>query len=331
MILDTILFIVYYRTASTATALKSIKTAAARRAAVLLRLKQRARGMLFEIVERAYYLEQEGTDRKVAVEQLVSEFRVKLEEELRRARTVFNFVVMSAAMVILMSILLGVILGILSPLASQYATMLVALLLFPLYALEPFLPPIRRWDYWLVALFTAPAVAAYFAPQAAYATIPAALIYAAWYYVPRYAEAQEEFRMAARGRVAFAATPLAKQAVEIMRAVRQSGAFDIQPVAEYLLRLAEHHYTSLRREGLMRGLIVISFVVVAAFAVSWLWPQLATLAEQAKEGPLPLYFSSPRPMLWLVSMAAAAAAGRMTESYAAVPLYTPITLTLLLV
>jgi hypothetical protein len=36
-------------------------------------------------------------------------------------------------------------------------------------------------------------------------------------------------------------------------------------------------------------------------------------------------------MLWLVSMAAAAAAARMTESYAAVPLYTPVTLTLLLV
>ena len=331
MILDTILFIVYYRTASVTTALKSIKTAAARRAAVLLKLRQRTRGMLFEIVERAYYLEQEGTDRKVAVEQLVSEFRVKLEEELRRARTIFNFVVMSAAMVVMMSILLGVILGILSPLASQYAAMLVTLILFPLYALEPFLPPIRRWDYWLTALFSMPAVAAFFMPQAAYATVPAALIYAAWYYIPRYAEAQEEFRMAARGRVAFASTPLAKQAVEITRAVRQSGAFDIQAVAEYLLRLAEHHYTSLRREGLMRGLIVISFVVVAAFAVSWLWPQLSALAEQAKEGPLPLYFSSPRPMLWLVSMAAAAAAGRMTESYAAVPLYTPITLTLLLV
>ena len=331
MILDTILFIVYYRTASVATALKSIKTAAARRVAVLLRLKQRTRGMFFEIAERALYLEQEGTDRKVAVEQLVSEFRIKLDEELRRARAIFNFVVMSAAMVILMSILLGVILGILSPLALQYATMLVALLLFPLYALEPFLPPIRKWDYWLTALFTMPAAAAYFAPQAAYATIPAALIYAAWYYVPRYAEAQEEFRMAARGRLAFASTPLAKQAVEIMRAVRQSGAFDIQAVAEYLLRLAEHHYTSLRREGLMRGLIVISFVVVAAFAVSWLWPQLATLAEQAEGGPFPLYFTSPKPMLWLVSMAAAAAAARMTESYAAVPLYTPVTLTLLLV
>ena len=141
MILDTILFIVYYRTASAAVALKSVKTAAARRAAVLLRLRQRARGMLFEIAERAHYLEQEGVDRKVAVEQLVSEFRVKLEEELRRVRTIFNFVVMSAAMVIMMGILLGVILGILSPLASQYATALVALLLFPLYALEPFLPP----------------------------------------------------------------------------------------------------------------------------------------------------------------------------------------------
>jgi len=331
MILDTILFIVYYRTASVATALRSIKTAAARRAAVLLRLRQRARGMFFEIVERAYYLEQEGTDRKVAVEQLVSEFRIKLEEELRRARAIFNFVVMSTAMVVMMSILLGVILGILSPVASQYATALVTLILFPLYALESFLPPVRRWDYWLAVLFSMPAVAAYFMPQAAYATIPAALIYAVWYYIPRYMEAQEEFRMAARGRLAFAAAPLAKQAVEIIRAVRQSGAFDIQAVAEYLLRLAEHHYSSLRREGLMRGLIVLSFVVVAAFAVSWLWPQLSTLAEQAKEGPLPLYFSSPRPMLWLVSMAAAVAAGRMTESYAAVPLYTPITLTLLLV
>jgi hypothetical protein len=331
MILDAILFIVYYRTASAATALKSIKTAAARRAAVLLRLKQRTRGMFFEIVERAHYLEQEGTDRKVAVEQLVSEFRIKLDEELRRTRNIFNFVVMSAAMVVMMSILLGVILGVLSPLASQYAVMLVILILFPLYALEPFLPPIRRWDYWLTALFTTPAAAAYFAPQAAYATIPAALIYAAWYYVPRYVEAQEEFRMAARGRVAFASTPLARQAVEITRAVRQSGAFDIQAVAEYLLRLAEHHYTSLRREGLMRGLIIISFVVVAAFAVSWLWPLLATLAEQAEGGPLPLYFASPKPMLWLVSMAAAAAAARMTESYAALPLYTPITLTLLLV
>jgi len=331
MILDTILFIVYYRTASVATALRSIKTVAARRAAVLLRLRQRTRGILFEIVERAYYLEQEGADRKVAVEQLVSEFRIKLEEELRRTRTIFNFVVMSAAMVVMMIVLVGVILGILSPLASQYATMLATLLLFPLYALEPFHPPIRKWDYWLTALFTMPAVAAYFVPQAAYATIPAALIYAVWYYIPRYTEAHEEFRMAARGRVAFAVTPLAKQAVEITRAVRQSGAFDIQATAEYLLRLAEHHYSSLRREGLMRGLIIISFVVVGAFAVAWLWPQLATLAEQAKEGPIPLYFTSPKPMLWLVSLAAAAATARMTESYAALPLYTPIMLTLLLV
>jgi hypothetical protein len=331
MILDTILFIVYYRTASVATALKSIKTAAARRAAVLLRLRQRTRNIFFEIVERAHYLEQEGADRKVAVEQLVSEFRIKLEEELRRTRTIFNFVVMSAAMVVMMIVLVGVILGILSPLASQYATMLTTLLLFPLYALEPFHPPIRKWDYWLTALFTMPAVAAYFVPQAAYATIPAALIYAVWYYIPRYTEAQEEFRMAVRGRVAFAATPLAKQAVEITRAVRQSGAFDIQATAEYLLRLAEHHYSSLRREGLMRGLIIISFVVVGAFAVAWLWPQLATLAEQAKEGPIPLYFTSPKPMLWLVSLAAAAATARMTESYAALPLYTPIMLTLLLV
>jgi hypothetical protein len=331
VILDTILFIVYYRTASVMTALKSIRTAAARRAAVLLRLRQRARGMLFEIVERAYYLEQVGTDRRVAVEQLVSEFRIKLEEELRRTRNIFNFVVISTAMVVMMSIVLGVLLGILTPVASQYATMLVTLLLVPLYALEPFLPPVRKWDYWLAVLFSMPAVAAYFIPQAAYATIPAALIYAAWYYIPRYLEARDEFHLAARGRLAFAATPLARQAVEIMRAVRQSGAFDIQALAEYLLRLAEHHYSSLRREGLIRGLTIISFVVVAAFAVAWLWPQLSAIADQSKDAPLPFQLSSPKPMLWLVSLAAAVAAGRMTESYAAAPLYTPITLTLLLV
>jgi len=331
VLLDTILFIVYYRTAPVAAALRAIKSRRARRAAVLLRLRRRERGMFFEIVERAYFLEQAGADRRAAVDQLVSEFRVLLEEEQRRARNVFYFVVVSAAMVVMTAVMLGVVLGMLSPLAVQYASALVALMLPPLFALEALLPPVRRWDYWLAALFAAPSVAAYFTPQAALATVPAALIYALWYYVPRYLEAVDEFRMASRGRLAFATTPMARQAVEIVQAVRNSGAFDLQAVAEYLLRLADHHYAALRREGVIRAAITASFVAVAAAAVAWLWPQLAALAAQAEGGPLPLHFSSPRPMLWLISMAAAVVAARMTESYAAVPLYTPLTLSVLFV
>jgi len=195
------------------------------------------------------------------------------------------------------------------------------------------MPPIRKWDYLISAAFMAPAVAAYFAPQAALATVPAAAIYALWYYIPRYREAEEEFRMAARGGLAYAATPMGKQAAEIMKAVRYSGSFDLQAAAEYMMRLVEHHYRSLRREGLIRALVAASLVLVAALAVVWLYPQLASIAaqSQAQGSPLPLYITSPRPMMWLLSLLTAVVAGRMTESYAAAPLYSPLVLSVLFV
>ena len=158
-----------------------------------LRLRRRRRTLLYDIVERAQYMELIGIDRKTAVELLASEFRFRLEEEMRRARNLFNFVVYSAAMTVFAAIVVGVILGILSPVGAQVAAVLVALVVLPLAAVEAFMPPVRKWDYWLAALFAAPAFAAYAVPHAAFATVPAAVIYALWYYVPKYLETSEEF------------------------------------------------------------------------------------------------------------------------------------------
>jgi len=333
MILDAVQFIVYYRTASANAALKALKSAEARKTAVALRLRRRRRTLLYDIVERAQYMELIGIDRKTSVELLASEFRFRLEEEMRRAKNLFNFVVYSAAMTVFAAIVVGVLLGILSPVGAQMAALLVALAALPLAAVEAFMPPVRKWDYWLAVLFAAPAFAAYAAPHAAFATVPAAVIYALWYYVPKYLEASEEFRLAARGRLIAASgdVSLARQAFEVMRAVRASGAYDLQAAAEYMLRLAEHHYASLRREGLMRALVAASLVAIAAAAVGWLYPQLAEMAAQAQGGPLQLYLESPRPMLWVLSLASAVVAARLTESYAALPLYTPLTLSALAV
>jgi hypothetical protein len=331
MILDAVQFIVYYRTASAEAALKSLKSPEARRTAIALRLRRRRRSLLYDIAERALYMERVGVDRRSAVEQLASEFRFRLEDELARAKNIFNFVVYAASMVVFTAIILGVVLGILSPIGGQAAALVTALVVAPLFTIEGFMPPIRRWDYWISAAFMAPAAAAYFVPQAALATVPAAAIYALWYYIPRYREAEEEFRMAARGGLAYAATPMGKQAAEIMKAVRYSGSFDLQAAAEYMMRLAEHHYSSLRREGLIRALVTASLVLVAALAVVWLYPQLTSIAAQAQGSPLPLYITSPKPMMWLLSFMTAVVAGRMTESYAAAPLYSPLVLSVLFV
>jgi hypothetical protein len=330
MILDVVQFIVYYRTASAEAALKSIRTPEARRTAVALRLKRRRRSMLYDIAERALYMERMGVDRKSAVEQLASEFRFRLEDELARAKGIFNFIVYAASMVVFTAIIL-VVLGILSPVGWQAAALIIPMVVAPLMAVEGLMPPVRRWDYWIPAVFMAPAAAAFFIPQAALATVPAAVAYALLYYVPRYREAEEEFRMAVRGRLAHAATTMGRQAAEIMKAVRHSGSFDLQAAAEYMLRLAEHHYRALRREGFARALAVVSLVIVAALFAAWLYPHLASMAEQMQGAPLALYITSPKPMMYILSFVAAVVAGRITESYAAAPLYTPITLTLLVV
>ena len=341
MILDVVQFIVYFRTASAEAALKSVKSAEARRTAIALRLRRRRRSMLYDIAERALYMERMGVDRRSAVEQLASEFRFRLEDELARAKSIFNFVVYAASMVVFAVVILGVVLGILSPMGTQAAALAVPLVVAPLFAVEGLMPPVRRWDYWVPAAFMAPAAAAYFAPQAALASVPAAVLYAAVYYIPRYREALEELRMAIRGRLTYASTTMGRQAAEIMRAVRYSGSFDLQAAAEYMMRLADHHYRSLRREGLMRALAAASLVLVAALAIIWLYPQLASMAAQTQESAstaaasqglsLPLYITSPRPMMWLLSILTAVVAGRMTESYAAAPLYSPLVLTTLFV
>jgi hypothetical protein len=232
MILDVVQFIVYFRTASAEAALKSVKSAEARRTAIALRLRRRRRSMLFEVAERALYMERMGVDRRSAVEQLASEFRFRLEDELARAKGVFNFVVYAASMVIFTAIVLGVVLGVVSPLGAAAAALVIPMVAAPLMAVEGLMPPVRMWDYWVSAVFMAPAVAAFIAPQAALASVPAAAVYAAAYYIPRYREAGEELRMAARGRLIHASTTLGRQAAEIMKAVRYSGSFDLQAAAE---------------------------------------------------------------------------------------------------
>jgi len=276
-------------------------------------------------------MERMGVDRRSAVEQLASEFRFRLEDELARAKGVFNFVVYAASMVIFTAIVLGVVLGVVSPLGAAAAALVIPMVAAPLMALEGLMPPVRMWDYWVSAAFMAPAVAAIIAPQAALASVPAAVLYAAAYYIPRYREAGEELRMATRGRLAYASTTLGRQAAEIMRAVRYSGSFDLQAAAEYMMRLAEHHYRALRREGLARALAVVSLLIVTALVAAWIYPQLAAMAQQLEGTPLKLHVTSPRPMMWLLSLVSAVVAGRMTESYAAAPLYSPLVLTTLLV
>jgi len=70
--------------------------------------------------------------------------------------------------------------------------------------------------------------------------------------------------------------------------------------------------------------------VVLVVALTTLSANLAPIVEEARGAPIRLYTVDIRPLVY-VAVVGAVAAGRLTESYAAVPLYTPMTLALLFI
>lgn len=334
--LEALEFIAYFRVSSTEAALKSIASKAAAKVRAALRLRRRRpNDVLYLLAERALYLEALGFDRALAVQQLADEYRLRLEESQKRIRDVYNFVVYAIGMVIFGAIVAGVILGILSPIGAITATALIAVAAGVLPLLEMYTRPVRSWNYALAVVAMLPAGLAMIWPLASIITIPAAVLYGLLYYWPRYKEAVSEYARASRGSLPTPTTPAAKAAARVMKAVRETGAFDLQATAEYLLRLYDQFQTALRRDGLMRALVAASLVAVMAAAVAYLYPQLGQIVGQAQEAgaPLPLQLNMPavRPMVGLIALVAALAAGRMTESYAAAPLYAPLALAVLAV
>jgi len=66
-------------------------------------------------------------------------------------------------------------------------------------------------------------------------------------------------------------------------------------------------------------------------ALATLSAPLTPLVQEARGAPIPIYAVDIKPLVYAAAIAGAVAAGRLTESYAAVPLYTPMTLALLFV
>ena len=209
---DAVKFIIYWSTSNVESAVKAVPGKDAAKTRVVLRLARRGskvgrpNSVLYAIAERAQWLEQMGVDRRVATEQLAAEFRIRLEDRLRRTREAFNMVVYSVSLVFLTAIVI-MILGILSPVASSTAWALVLASAVLGVLVEGFVPPVRRWDYRVTAAAMIPAVVALFWHPAVYLTVPTAIIYGLWYFRLR-REAEEEFKMAVRGRFQTASTDL---------------------------------------------------------------------------------------------------------------------------
>ena len=331
-------FIVMWATSNVEAALKSLKSKEAARTRVSLRLARRGavhrrRSVLYAVAERAQWLEEAGVDRRTAAEVLLAEYRLRIEEHLRVVSSAFNTAVFAAAMTFLMAIVISM-LAILSPEAVTYSTAFAIVALASVFMLEGVVEPVRPWDYRVTAVASLPAVAAIFWEPAVYAVPVAAALYSLWYWQLR-REAEEEFRMALRGRLQVASTPLAREALEVVKAIRASGAFFLQTFGEHLLNIVEHYYSSIRRTGLMRALIVISLVLIGVMAVNSLQKPLAEMIEKAKSGPtgfpVQLYVPQYRQMILVFGLVAAVIAGRMAESFAAVPVFTPVMLSALMV
>ncbi|MEM4792828.1 MAG: hypothetical protein QXS00_07910 [Pyrobaculum sp.] len=327
-------FIVMWATSNVEAALKSLKSKEAGRVRVALRLSRRGavvrrRSVLYALAERAQWLEEMGVDRQTAASMLMAEFNLRVEEHMRRVSAMFNTVVFTAAMTFLMAIVMSM-LAVLSPDAVTYATAFATLALFIGFMLEGLAEPVRPWDYRITALAALPAALALFWFPAVYATAPAAAAYGLWYWRLR-REAEEEFRMALRGRLQVASTPLAREALELMKTIRSSGAFFLQSMGDHIARIVEHYYSSIRFAGLVRALVVVSLVLIGVMAVTTLQKPLAEMVEKAKSGgaagfPLNLYVPEYRQMVLVFGLVAAVIAGRMAESFAAVPLFTPVML-----
>jgi len=326
-VVDAIRLIVYFRTSPLEAALKALRSKEAARTRVALRLRRRRSSLLYLVAERAAYLEALGVDRATATRELAEEFRVRLEEEMRRAREVMNFVVYAVAM-LYFAAAIGFILGMVSEAGVALAYAMYIATAGPLAYLEAVMRPARRWPYHIAALATAPALLAGLWPPIAILTVPVAVAYGAWYW-RGLQRALDEVRLAMRMRAA--ETDLGRQLVEVARAVRESGALDLEATAEHLLRLYYAYLEGMRKSALARALVVVAVFVVLVAALATLSANIAPIVEKAQGAPIRLYTVDIKPLVYAAAIAGAVAAGRLTESYAAVPLYTPMTLALLFV
>jgi len=307
--------------------LKALRSREAARTRVALRLRRRRSSLLYLVAERAAYLEALGVDRAAATRELAEEFRVRLEEEMRRGREVMNFVVYAVAM-LYFSAAVGYILALVSPVGLAMAYAMYADAALPLAYLEASLKPLKRWPYHVAAMATAPALLAGVWPPVAILTVPVAVVYGVWYWrgVQR---ALDEVRLAMRMRAA--ETDLGRQLVEVARAVRESGALDLEATAEHLFRLYYAYLEGMRKSALLRAASIVATFVVLTVALTTLSAQLSPLVQEARGAPIPIYAVDIKPLVYAAALVGAVAAGRLTESYAATPLYTPMTLALLFV
>jgi len=326
-VVDAIRLIVYFRTSPLEAALKSLKSREAARTRVALRLKRRRSTPLYLVAERAAYLEALGVDRAVATKELADEFRVRLEESMRQMRDVMNFVVFAVAM-LYFSAAIGYILGLVSPVGVAMAYAMYAAMALPLAYMETAMRPIRRWPYHITALAMLPALLAGAWPPAAILTVPVAAVYGAWYW-REVKKALDEVRLAMRMRAA--ETELGRELVDIARAVRESGAMDLEATAEHLFRLYYAYLESMRRSAIFRAASVVATFVVLTVAMATLSAQLTPLVEKAHGAPLPIYYVDVKPLIYVAAVAGAVVAGRLTESYAAAPIYSPMVLAILFI
>jgi hypothetical protein len=331
-------FIVMWSTSNVEAALKSLRSGEAAKTRVALRLARRGapirrRSVLYAIAERAQWLEEMGVDRQTATELLLAEYRTRVEQELRATASAYNTVVFISAMTFLMGIVISM-LGILNPDAATYASAFAAFALLTAFLLEGIVPPVRRWDYRIAAAAMLPAVAGLFWTPAIYATVPVAALYGMWYLRLR-REAEEELDLALRGKLQAASTDLAKEALDVIRAIRASGAYFLQSAGEHILRIVENYYKSIRNMGLMRAFVMVAIVMIGVMAVSMLQKPLTEMVAKVRESPAPvplnIYTVDYRGMIAAFAFVAAVVAGRMAESYAMSPLFTPLMLAALLV
>lgn len=154
-------------------------------------------------------------------------------------------------------------------------------------------------------------------------------LYAVWYF-SAYRDALEEFDMAARGRLTAASTELGREAAEVMKAVRDSGAYDLKATAEFLLRIHKAYLDSLRRSAAVRALTAAAVYTVFAASIIMMNSLLAPLYG-IKAGALAIHPPDIRLTLYVSALVTMAVAGRIFESWAAVPLFSPLTLALLFV
>jgi len=326
-VIDAIRLIVYFRTSPLEAVLKSLKSKEAARTRVALRLKRRRSSLLYLIAERAAYLEALGVDRLSATRELAEEFRIRLEEDMRRVRDIMNFVVYAVSM-LYFAAAIGFILGLISAAGVAMAYAMLGVIAGPLAYLETVMRPLKRWPYHIVALATLPALVAWLWPPAAILTVPVATIYGTWYW-RELQKAFDEVRLAMRMRAA--ETDLGRELVEVARAVKESGAMDLEATAEHIFRLYYAYLDSMRKSAIMRALVIVAVFVVLTIALVTLSSNLAPLVEKAQGAPFKVQMVDIKPLVYAAAVAGAVAAGRLTESYAATPLYMPMILAVLFV